>query len=147
MSSLYDDYHFSPLTIEDVQSDNTSNTSNTSENVCFICLEHINENDNTEPFELNNYDKVLKTCMCGGFVHEYCYIRWVSQNNSCPICTKSVFILNDIVINDTSGNEILRHDLYNRAEIVYDKNSLRICLFIAIVFVFAFLGSYFGLFN
>ncbi len=51
------------------------------DNTCFICMVHTLENGIT-PINL----ELVNTCNCKGLVHLTCYLNWLNNNNTCPIC-------------------------------------------------------------
>jgi hypothetical protein len=71
--------------------DNTNNKSHIIEshiieyNICFICLEINDYDDNEYCINLHN-NLYTKVCMCNGWIHKSCLNIWYTKNKNCPFC-------------------------------------------------------------
>ena len=54
-------------------------------NDCLICLEY-KTHDNATPIDWKNQYTYLKTCDCGGWMHDDCLTGWYDVSGRCPIC-------------------------------------------------------------
>ena len=62
-------------------------------NLCFICYEGVN-NNNELPIKLNLNIYYFKECVCDGFIHKICLDKWHTLNKSCPICRRDLLFKN-----------------------------------------------------
>jgi hypothetical protein len=69
-------------------SQNCDNTTD-EKNDCLICLE-INDKSDNVCIKIQNQIYV-KSCLCDGWVHEYCLDIWYVKNKKCPICLSSMY--------------------------------------------------------
>jgi hypothetical protein len=52
---------------------------------CLICLEYKTL-DNVTPIDWKDQAVYLKTCDCGGWMHDECLTQWCDASGRCPIC-------------------------------------------------------------
>ena len=52
---------------------------------CLICLEY-KTCDNATPIDWKTQTTYLKTCECGGWMHDDCLTDWYDVSGRCPIC-------------------------------------------------------------
>jgi len=54
-------------------------------NICFICLEINDYDDNEYCIKLHN-NLYTKVCICNGWIHKSCLNVWYTKNKNCPFC-------------------------------------------------------------
>jgi hypothetical protein len=95
-------------------SQNCDNTTDEN-NDCLICLE-INDKSDNVCIKIQNQIYV-KSCLCDGWVHEYCLDVWYIKNKKCPICLsnmhkKQLVVTNVIIHEQHSGSLCNRTNLF-----------------------------------
>lgn len=75
------------------------NIQSSEENVCIICLDNIDYDDNIKDLQMFK-DHYKNICYCSYKIHSECFKQWCNFNKSCPLCRKN-FIYNTCIFNNT----------------------------------------------
>ena len=115
------------------------NCDNTSleNNDCLICLE-INDKSDNICIKIQNHIYV-KSCLCDGWVHEYCLDIWYIKNKKCPICLSSMHKKQMVATNINSPEEQMSNSrLCNRDNLFL---AIRVVFLVIFVYNFIFIFS------
>lgn len=77
--------------------------------ICLICWESSTTNNSIlkmKTFIYNSY--FSKSCLCNGFFHYDCLLKWIKNTHSCPICRIKI---------QTNTSEEIRFYLNNKSNI------------------------------
>jgi hypothetical protein len=113
-------------------SDDSQNCDNTTDenNDCLICLE-INDKTDNICIKIQN-EIYVKSCLCDGWVHEYCLDIWYVKNNKCPICLSSMYKKHLVTTNIiTDGN--------NNRNYIVEKLLLLLRVALPLIFIYNFI--------
>ena len=62
---------------------------NIEEELCLICWQSTENNNIIK--KLSDFSYVSISCKCNPYIHQKCFIIWISKNDSCPICRTKIY--------------------------------------------------------
>ena len=66
------------------------------EDLCLICWQPSEKNNIIK--KISDFSDVSISCKCSPYIHQLCFVNWVSKNNSCPICRTKIYNLDNYYI-------------------------------------------------